>query len=127
MIAKINKAISKKQKELFVNSELSYFTDTEQLVEERVFEELGLKLLVRKTNNEKDNLTIYYVVNERQSMLYDFAYKKRRRLIGEEQLIVDYIQTIVANVMNDKETINVKVKVIPEHLIKAELKRLLLN
>lgn len=127
MIAKINKAISKKQKELFVNSELSYFTDTEQLVEERVFEELGLKLLVRKTNNEKDNLTIYYVVNERQSMLYDFAYKKRRRLIGEEQLIVDYIQTIVANVMNDKETINVKVKVIPEHLSKAELKRLLLN
>lgn len=126
MITKINKFISKKQKELFVNSELSYFTDTEPLLEEKVFEQLGLKLMVRKSN-EKDNLTIYYVVNERQSMLYDFAYKKRRRLVGEEQLIVDYIQTIVSNLMNDKETVNVKVKVIPGHLSKAELKRLILN
>lgn len=101
MITKINKFILKKQKELFLNSELSYFTDAEPLLEERVFGQLGLKLLVKKSN-DKDNLTIYYIVNERQSMLYDFAYKKRRRLIGEEQLIVDYIQTIVSNVLNEK-------------------------
>jgi len=35
-----------------------------------------------KKSNEKEKVTVFYVVNEKESMLYDFAYKKRRRLNG---------------------------------------------
>ncbi len=28
-------------------------------------------------------------------MLYDFAYKKRRRLVGDEQLVMDYIESLI--------------------------------
>lgn len=38
-------------------------------------------------------------------MLYDFSYKKRRRLVGEEQLVVDYIESLV-NGVRDREREN---------------------
>ena len=50
---------------------------------------------MKKTVSSNGKLTAYYLVNERESMLYDFSYKKRRRLIGEEQLVIDYIESLV--------------------------------
>lgn len=40
-------------------------------------------------------------------MLYDFAYKKRKRLVGEEQLIVDYLQSLM-NELSESQPEGVK-------------------
>lgn len=110
MIRKINESVSRKQKELFVKSELSYYTNSESLLEEKIYEEFGLRLLVRRSN-ENSKMTVYYIVNERESMLYDFAYKKRRRLIGEEQLVVDYIEALLGNIESESESGKAGVKI----------------
>jgi hypothetical protein len=54
-----------------------------------------LKLYVKKTTSSSGKVTAFYLVNERESMLYDFSYKKRRRLVGEEQLVIDFIESLV--------------------------------
>lgn len=66
------------------------------------------------------------MINEKESLLYDFAYKKRRRLVGEEQLVLDYVETLLGLLQQEGEKpMEVEIKLMPNHLNKIEIKKLL--